>query len=688
MSKILYSVKNVTSQTLATSASGTYIQRNQFTADGNVTTPTGTTFCVVKMWGQGGANGSAGGGGAGAGGAAAGLSLGFSAAAGDAFYFYMNGVGAGPRGGGAGGDATILTKLVSTTHTLYGIAAGGGAGGSGGSAGGTGGAGGAGGITAGTNGSTANGTGGGAGNSGTGGSAGTGGSGAGSGTNFSTSPPVTSGVTPPTWSPTGNGGAPATGTGGAGGGGGGGYGGGGGGGAGTGTSSAGGGGAGAASFIYSAVMTSSTGYAGSGAATTGPSNDSDYTIVQGSGYGAGGAGGGFAVIYFYTSPVLSSIQSDNSLSLTATTNLESFSGIAFKAPTVSSSVSKTVTNAYTVYIPDVPVAGTNTTITNAYPLYVGSGTSLFAGPQKITSTTAATSSSTGALIVAGGIGIGNGATTAPTISWGTPSVFPSKALALYDNNNNNYQYFGLGVSSTQINYTVDASTSDHVFYAGATSSTRTELLRIKGTGRLFLLSGSAGTPSLGFVNESGQDTGIYNSSDGVMDIACNGTRAASFANNGISFYGTSGFRFEFNSGMVSGDILKIYQTAASTGAYFYYNTSNVSGTISDRRVKENIVDVDQQNAVNLIKSIRPRHFTYKKNSILSTGFIAQELLAACKQTGNEFIDIVSNVESYDENDPECPLLGVSMTQIVPVIISTLQAILSKLDRCDSINRFA
>lgn len=78
---------------------------------------------------------------------------------------------------------------------------------------------------------------------------------------------------------------------------------------------------------------------------------------------------------------------------------------SFAAPTLAATnVSITTTNAATVYISGGPIAGTNQTITNSYGLW-NVGKSRFDGLASITDTTASSSTTTGALLVAGGEGI-------------------------------------------------------------------------------------------------------------------------------------------------------------------------------------------------------------------------------------------------------------------------------------------
>jgi hypothetical protein len=74
--------------------------------------------------------------------------------------------------------------------------------------------------------------------------------------------------------------------------------------------------------------------------------------------------------------------------------------VSVTSPLISAtSTSVTTTNASTLFISGAPTASTNMTITNAYALYVNSGT------VNIADITASTSTTTGALVVAGGVGI-------------------------------------------------------------------------------------------------------------------------------------------------------------------------------------------------------------------------------------------------------------------------------------------
>ena len=69
-------------------------------------------------------------------------------------------------------------------------------------------------------------------------------------------------------------------------------------------------------------------------------------------------------------------------------------------PTIAATNTPTYTDAATLYIDNAPAAGTNAVITNPWSLYVA------AGNVRIATATASNSSSAGALVVTGGVGIG------------------------------------------------------------------------------------------------------------------------------------------------------------------------------------------------------------------------------------------------------------------------------------------
>ena len=116
------------------------------------------------------------------------------------------------------------------------------------------------------------------------------------------------------------------------------------------------------------------------------------------------------------------------------------------------------------------------------------------------------------------------------------------------------------------------------------------------------------------------------------------------------------------------------------GGYFYYNSNNSYGVISDRRIKTDIESIPTQNAIRFIKQLNPVTFGYKDNKDAGKvcGFIAQEVLAAAET--EPFKNIVPNHEQYNESKQDCPYLGVSDHSITPSVIAVVQHLLTTVEK--------
>lgn len=108
----------------------------------------------------------------------------------------------------------------------------------------------------------------------------------------------------------------------------------------------------------------------------------------------------------------------------------------------------------------------------------------------------------------------------------------------------------------------------------------------------------------------------------------------------------------------------------TSSGYFYYNAGNSYGVISDRRTKNSIQTLPQTDAVNFILNIKPVTFKMNGSDLLTCGFIAQEILNAAQNDAQK--NITPNHETYNENDKDCPLMGVSDHALTPNIVSAVQ----------------
>lgn len=59
-----------------------------------------------------------------------------------------------------------------------------------------------------------------------------------------------------------------------------------------------------------------------------------------------------------------------------------------------------------------------------------------------------------------------------------------RKIVLYEGANNEHQYYGFGINSGTLRYQVEATTNNHIFYAGSSATASNELMRIQGNGNV------------------------------------------------------------------------------------------------------------------------------------------------------------------------------------------------------------
>lgn len=90
----------------------------------------------------------------------------------------------------------------------------------------------------------------------------------------------------------------------------------------------------------------------------------------------------------------------------------------------------------------------------------------------------------------GHVGIGNSNPRAPLHF---AQEVRNRKIVLWSSEDNEHQFYGFGINGFTLRYQTPSPTDDHVFYTGASASTSTELMRLKGTGAL-AFAGNTGSP--------------------------------------------------------------------------------------------------------------------------------------------------------------------------------------------------
>jgi hypothetical protein len=137
------------------------------------------------------------------------------------------------------------------------------------------------------------------------------------------------------------------------------------------------------------------------------------------------------------------------------------------------------------------------------------------------------------------------------------------------------------------------------------------------------------------------------------------------------FWDTNGFRggFAGTPGWMPNDNFYIVNTA-NTNQYWYYNKQNAPGVASDNRTKSDISNIDTDKALSFIKSITPSTFRVASDLPIQAGFIAQDILSNAKTEDQK--EIINNHNTYDENNPDCPILGVADRPILAYLVAAVK----------------
>jgi len=215
-------------------------------------------------------------------------------------------------------------------------------------------------------------------------------------------------------------------------------------------------------------------------------------------------------------------------------------------PTLAATNTSTYTDAATLYIANAPTNGTNVTLTNPYALLVANGV------VGIRSTTSATSTSTGALQIAGGVGIGGSVYAGPIYSNGS-AVITSASLGSYGVSTiaagtDTSVSTSIGAVTVWNNSTLQTITNRGATTNNALSITNTTISASTNSSQALLVSGGIGAQAVyaGALYDTGNrvvtSVAITTGTNGItVSTSTNGTAVSFTVNNtGVTSLTSSG----------------------------------------------------------------------------------------------------------------------------------------------------
>ena len=204
-------------------------------------------------------------------------------------------------------------------------------------------------------------------------------------------------------------------------------------------------------------------------------------------------------------------------------------------------------------------------------------------------------------LFAGKVGIG---TSTPHGLLQFDSNLNTRKIVLYEGADNDYQFYGFGVEDSTLVYSTYTNTDDHVFFTGASTTSRTELMRIEGTGNVgightspksklsIVGDGSLNTYSgvIGIENTANDKWGSITLTDDIDTASASSNyyligRGSTYADRHMSFhipnaanYG-SGSQPKFVFASAGSD--ELFTVEASTGTAYYKGNVGIGETSPD-----------------------------------------------------------------------------------------------------------
>jgi len=204
----------------------------------------------------------------------------------------------------------------------------------------------------------------------------------------------------------------------------------------------------------------------------------------------------------------------------------------------------------------------------------------------------------GNLAVNNNVGIGNVDPHAPLQF---SQAEQNRKIVLYENANNDHEFFGLGINSFSLRYQVPGTNYNHIFYTGTSATTSSELMRITGEGKVGIGNNNPHAP-LQFANGFGNRK-IVMGEDG---------------NNDHQFYGlgNNNLNLRYQVSQTGADHVFYAGTSATTSNELARIKGNGDMTISGSIISEGWTEATLINGFTPFSTYSPPHFYKDKIGIV------------------------------------------------------------------------
>lgn len=223
------------------------------------------------------------------------------------------------------------------------------------------------------------------------------------------------------------------------------------------------------------------------------------------------------------------------------------------------------------------------------------------------------------------------------------TINPRK-LVLFESANNDHQFSGFGSTSFELRYQTAFTTSDHVFYAGSSSSTSNELMRMKGNGYMGI---GVADPQFRLDIKDRmrvRSGGDNNSSAGIYFNNTNNTSLASFvgmqSDNSVGLWGSGngwGLTMNTQNGALSvagnpGTPTQVLTSNGSASAPGWTKIGNILQTYYNYAIREANVPTGNPFVFEFAGGPMLINTTGNSRLIISANFIGEGDCGICSNT--------------------------------------------------------